>query len=392
MGGRVIAESKTVPTIYAPNELGKQLRRGHPWIYRDRVSRAPRLPSGTWVQVKCGKFVAYGLWDARSPIAVRVFSHRRVPDAAWVADRVRRAWEMRAPLRHTDTTAYRWLYGEGDGVPGVAIDLYDGYAVIETYADSVDRLLDWVVDGLRACVQLKGILVRRDATQLLWGHRPPRDLVVRENGLQLHVDLFAGQKTGLFLDQRDNRRYLEGWCAGKRVLDCFAYTGAFTLYAARGGARQVVSVDVAPQAVDETRRNLALNEFDSDAHAAVVADCFELLDEYAARGERFDLVILDPPSLARAKKSRHAAIRAYNRLNQAAMRCTVPGGLLATASCTSQVSPRAFRDLLGEAAARAEKRLMILHEAGQAVDHPVPAHFGEGRYLKFILGEVRGVI
>ena len=190
------------------------------------------------------------------------------------------------------------------------------------------------------------------------------------------------------MDQRENRAYLEQWCTGQRVLNCFAYTGAFSLYAVRGGAREVISADIAPGAVEGTRRNLALNGFDPDAHPSIVADCFEVLDEYASRGKRFGLVILDPPSLARAKKSQHAALRAYTRLNQAAMRCLPPGGLLATASCTSQVSPSAFRSMLGDAAAGTGRRFLVLHEAGHPIDHPVPAHFLEGRYLKFCLGRV----
>jgi len=220
---------------------------------------------------------------------------------------------------------------------------------------------------------------------------PSRDLIVEENGLRLYVDLFAGQKTGLYLDQRENRQYLEGWCQDLQILNCFAYTGAFSLYAVRGGASKVISADIAPQAVEETRRNLALNGFDPDAHPAIVADCFELLGDYASRGEQFDLVILDPPSLARSKKSQRSALRAYARLNQSAIECLRPGGLLATASCTSQVSPEAFRETLGDAAGRANKRLSVLHEAGHAMDHPVPAHFAEGRYLKFILGKVQDI-
>jgi 23S rRNA (cytosine1962-C5)-methyltransferase len=266
------------------------------------------------------------------------------------------------------------------------VDLYGDYAVIETYAESLDVLLDWVVEGLRACARLKGVLLRRNGVRSLWGRQPPRDLIVEENGLRLYVDLRAGQKTGLYLDHRENRQYLEPWCAGRRVLNCFAYTGAFALYALRGGAEQVISVDSALQAAQEAARNLRLNGYDPDAHTFVVADCFELLDEYAADGRQFDLIILDPPSLARSKKSRHAAQRAYVRLNQAAISCLPPGGLLATASCTSQVSPESFREALGEASARAGRRLLILHEAGHALDHPLAAHFPEGRYLKFVLG------
>ncbi|MBN1936652.1 MAG: class I SAM-dependent rRNA methyltransferase [Anaerolineae bacterium] len=390
----------SLPTLFLPHHLGKALAHGHPWVYRSQIEQPPRLPSGTWIQLQCGKLYAYGLWDATSPIAVRVFSYSQVPDAAWIIARVRRAWEVRASIRASasaeagSTTAYRWLYGEGDGVPGVVVDLYGEYAVLQTYAESLQTLLSWLVDALKACAPLKGVLRHdMDSGQLisLWGRLPRQEIVIEENGLRLGVNLFEGQKTGLFLDHRENRRYLEGWCSGRRVLNCFAYTGAFTLYAVRGGAREVVSADIAPQTAEAMRRNLTLNGFDPDAHPFVVGDCFDLLDRYAAEGEHFDLIILDPPSLAHAKKSKHAAIRAYIRLNAAAMRCLPSGGLLATASCTSQVSPEDFRDLLGEAAARANRRFLILHEAGHAIDHPVPAHFPEGRYLKFVLGRVENI-
>lgn len=380
-----------VPVVLVARELGKQLERGHPWVYRNRVTSDVHLQSGTWVQVQCGRFQAYGLWDAQSPIAVRIFSSQRVPDYAWFAGRIRSAWEIREPLRRAGITAYRWLYGEGDSVPGVVVDLYNDYAVVQTYADSLGAVLDWVVSGLRECAALKGIVLRGDRVERLWGREPTRDLVVEENGLRFYVNLFAGQKTGLYLDQRENRHYLESWCAGKRVLNCFAYTGAFALYAVRGGCKQAISADIALPLAEETRRNLALNGFDADAHPFVVADCFELLDEYAAQGRQFDLIILDPPSLARSRQSRYAAQRAYVRLNEAALRCLPAGGILATASCTSQVSPQAFREALGDAAAQAGRRLLILHEAGQPIDHPVGAHFPEGRYLKFVLGQVQEV-
>lgn len=399
----------SLPTIYLPVELSKQLERGHPWIYRDRILNAaqagkreiPHLPAGTWVKVQCGKQVMYGLWDNTSPIAVRLFSRRQVPDARWVRERIDRAWRMRAPLWQTGhhsaegTTAFRALYGEGDGVPGIVVDLYNDYAVVQIYAASLDAILPWVIEGLRACISLKGVLRRdsaSDRVQILWGRAPGPEVIVQENGLRLGVNLIAGQKTGLFLDHRENRRYLEQWCEGKRILNCFAYTGAFSLYALRGGAAEVTSVDIAPQTAEAARRNLGLNGFDPDAHPFLVADCFRLLEQYASLGRLFDLIILDPPSLAQAKKSHHAAIRAYTRLNQLAMRCLAPGGQLATASCTSQVSPQAFCELLGDASARAGKRFSILHEAGHAIDHPVPAHFSEGRYLKFVFGQVEDVI
>jgi 23S rRNA (cytosine1962-C5)-methyltransferase len=380
-----------LPVVYARHELGGSLRLGHPWVYRNRLTQELHLPSGTWVQVQCGSFHAYGLWDAESPIAVRIFSWQRVPDAAWFAERVRLAWDLRAPIREGRTSAYRWVYGEGDGIPGVVVDLYNDYAVIELYASSLRTVLDWLVEGLTACRHLKGILLRGERVERLWGRVTPRDLIVEENGLRLRVDLYSGQKTGLYLDHRENRQYLEAWCTGRRVLNCFAYTGAFALYAIRGGAREVINVDLAAPCAGETRRNLELNGFEPEAHPFVIGDCFDLLDQYAAEGQRFDLVILDPPSLARSRKSLHAALRAYVRLNQAALRCLPAGGLLAAASCTSQVSADAFRGVLADAAHQAGRRLLVIHEAGHALDHPVPAQFPEGRYLKFVLAKVGDV-
>jgi 23S rRNA (cytosine1962-C5)-methyltransferase len=377
-----------LPTIDLPRELSKRLRRGHPWVYRDRLGSEPAVSSGSWVRVRCGGYEGFGLWDARSPIAVRIFSQTKVPDAAWLMERVQEAWQRREPLREHGISAYRWLYGEGDGIPGVVVDLYGDYAVVELYADALREVVDWVRAGLLSCAKLKGILLRGDRVTSLWGRHPNRELIVEENGLRLYVDLVAGQKTGLYLDHRENREYLESWCAGRRVLNCFAYTGAFSLYAIRGGAIEVTGVDIAAPLAYESARNLQLNGFDPDAHPFIIADCFELLDEYAERGEQYDLVIVDPPSLARAKKSRFAAQRAYVHLNRAAMRCVAPGGYLASASCTSQVSPHAFAEALGDAAARAGRRFLVLHEAGQAIDHPVPVHFPEGRYLKFVYGQV----
>ena len=395
-----------VPELVVPTHLKIKLTQGHPWVYRSHLPDAPSLASGTWVRVRSGGFSAYGLWDARSPIAVRLFARDRAPNRAWLAARVQAAWQRRAPLRDTDTTAYRWLFGEGDGVPGVTVDLYGDFAVVATYADAVQVLVPWVVDALREIAPLKGILLRqrrgdfgpadggdhdaaaRGGVQRLWGAPPPRDLTIRENGLTFLANLSHGQKTGLFLDQRDNRRTLEGWCAGKMVLNCFAYTGGFSMYAARGGAVHVTSVDIAADAIGDAQLNFERNGLDPRDHSFAVADVFEYLTRARDAGRAFDVVILDPPSFARAKSSQHAALRAYARLNALGMQVTRPGGLLATASCTSQVSPDAFRDALAQAGASVDRRLLILHEVGQPLDHPVPAHFPEGRYLKFVMGEV----
>jgi 23S rRNA (cytosine1962-C5)-methyltransferase len=388
--------------IALPPALKTRLAAGHPWVYRNQIDAPLALPSGAWVRVRCGGFSAYALWDAQSQIALRVFSPRQQPDAAWVRERVRRAWELRAPLREQGISAYRWVFGEADGLPGITVDLYGAFAVLHIYCESAETLLPWVSEGLRAAAPLRGMVLRRRAQdreadgedepgeaskiERLWGALPPRDLIVEEHGLRFHANLFVGQKTGLFLDHRENRRFLEGWCAGRTVLNCFSYTGAFSLYAARGGATSVTSCDVAPASASEAAANFSLNGFNPDSYEFLVEDCFARLSRYAREGQAFDLVILDPPSFAHSKKHLHSALRGYTRLHQLAMRCVRPGGLLAAASCTSYVSPEMFKETLSQAAASLGKRFLIVHEAGQPLDHPVPAHFPEGRYLKFVLG------
>jgi 23S rRNA (cytosine1962-C5)-methyltransferase len=412
------------PDIQLPGHLKDRLAEGHPWVYRNHVPPGVRLPSGAWVHVRCGAWSGYGLWDAHSPIAIRIYSERQPPDARWVRRRVAEAWDLRAPLREAGCTAYRWLYGEGDGLPGLTVDRYGDFAVIAAYMDGAAELIGWLAGALNDVAPLRGIVTRARDTQeedeiaaapdardgetrigdnrrptqavtpsphllvSLSGDAPPKNLVVREHGIQFYADLRGGQKTGLFLDHRENRRYVEAISAGREVLNCFAYTGGFSLYALRGGARSVVSADIGKGLAAAAAANVALNAFDPARHDFVTADCFELLSRYADEGRCFDLVILDPPSFAKSRQNRYAAIRAYTRLNALALRCVEPGGMLATASCTSQVGPEDFKQMLAAAGASAGRRLQIIHEAGQPLDHPVPAHFPEGRYLKFVVGRV----
>jgi 23S rRNA (cytosine1962-C5)-methyltransferase len=404
-----------IPEISLPTQLKERLAQGHPWVYRNHVPPNTRLPSGAWVRVRCGGWSGYGLWDAERPIAIRIFSERQPPDAHWLRERVRAAWDLRAPLRDAGCTAYRWLFGEGDGLPGLTVDRYADFAVVQTYMQGAAELLEWLVAALNDVAPLRGIVLRQremddgDLTtndrqpttsedfqssvvgrrsSVVWGDAPPSNLVVREHGIQFFADLRAGQKTGLFLDHRENRRMLQELSAGRTVLNCFAYTGAFSLYALRGGAQSVVSADIGKGLAEAAAANVALNGFDAARHTFVTVDCFELLNQYANQGRQFDLLILDPPSFAKSKQNRFAAARAYTRLNALALRCVAPGGLLASASCTSQSGPEAFKELLAAAGASAGRRIQIIHEAGQPLDHPVPAHFPEGRYLKFVVGRV----
>ena len=411
-----------LPEIQLPLNLKNRLSLGHPWVYRNHLGHAPKLATGSWVQVRCGNFTAYGLWDSRSPIAIRLFSSKGLPDQRWLQQQVAAAWETRAPLRTETaaTNAYRWIFGEGDGLPGLTVDLYDRWAVVRAYSPSVEPIKPWLVEALRYVNPLlKGIVERRtigavpdtvDASlersgddpdgvetkiQVLWGSLPPRDLTVTEHGLKFKANLFEGQKTGLFLDHRENRLMLENWCRDNQiqsVLNCFSYTGAFSVYAARGGAQQITSCDIAAQASADAMLNFGLNGFDPARHEFLSEDCFELLTRYGRAGRKFDLIILDPPTFAKANKQVHAALRGYARLNQLALKCLADDGFLATASCTSYVSPEMFREMLAGAGQAVAKRLQILHDAGQPFDHPVPAHFLEGRYLKFMLCRARPAV
>lgn len=384
----------TDPTLELPATLARALFAGHPWVYRDHVPARFSAPAGAFVRIRAGRFSGWALWDPDSPLALRVLSARERPSEALIAERVRRAAELRAELEPRGTTAFRLLYGEGDGIPGIVVDVYGKFAVLVTYSKALEPLVPWVVRALEATGRFQGIVRRagrradraRDKLAVVSGRAPPRELVVTENGIRFAVDLEAGQKTGLYLDHRENREFLRGRAAGRRVLNLYSYTGAFSLYAVAGGASRVVSVDAAAPAAAAARRNFELNGFSTAEHEFVVSDVVEYLSR--EDGEKFELVICDPPSMASSRAELKSALRAYARVNALALGRCAPFGLYAAASCTAQVGPEAFRGVLAEAADTARVRFQIVHEAGHAVDHPYFAGHLEGRYLKFIVGRV----
>jgi len=398
----------SLPTLRLPARLEGPLSAGHPWVYRDHVAPATELPDGTWVRVEAGRTVAVGLWASDGAIAVRAFrsgpadAPPQVPDAAWVDATVARALALRAGLEEAGSDAYRLVFGEGDGLPGITVDRYGRFAVLQTYASGYGRegsdaaaLLRTVVRSLARAVPLSGVLRsrREDApAQVVWGAEPPPELTVREQGLRFLANLFEGQKTGLFLDHREHRGHVRGLARGRRVANLFAYSGAFSVYALAGGALHAVDVDVASAALHDATRNVAANAaaIGADANARHATLRADLLSDPATalaapQLAGSDLIVLDPPSLARRKGQRHAALRTYRRLNAAALAALPEGGLLATASCTAQVSHEAFLAALAEAAAEAGVRAQVVHESGHAADHPVPLSFPEGRYLKFVV-------
>lgn len=385
----------SVPTVRLPDTLRRSLRARHPWIYRNHLptgrdaTALQGLSTGDWLRVEAADRAAVGLYDADGAIAVRLFSWEDVPDAAWWRAAVVRAVEARAPLAAAGHTAYRLIFGEGDGLPGIVADRYGRFAVLQAHSASVERFLPQVARTLMRAGRFKGVAHRRsDGLEVLAGEAPPPEETIVENGLRFLANLREGQKTGLFLDHREHRATIRDLAEGLRVANLFAYVGGFSVHALAGGAREVWSVDVAEPALRDAERNVALNDLPAERHRVVRADVFEAVGAWAEAGERFDLTILDPPSLARSKRQRSRALGAYRHLNADAARLTAPGGFLATASCTAQIAPDAFERAVRDGVRSAGRSGRIVHRGGHPLDHPVPGSFPEGRYLKFLLVEL----
>ncbi|MDX2013909.1 MAG: class I SAM-dependent rRNA methyltransferase [Myxococcaceae bacterium] len=387
--------------------LGRHLRAGHPWVFKKGLEQVPRLPAGSVVDLVDGhRFVARGYFDPFSAIAVRVLTldPKVSIDEAFFEARVRRCVEARhhlIDLAHTD--AFRLIHGEGDGLPGVVVDLYAGFAVMKLYSAGLTPYRPLIVEALARCVPgLRGVVGRdevgRDDAdvddekgngQVLWGAAAPNPLTIEERGAKFLVDVYAGQKTGFFLDQRENRFLIRRLAKGRDVLNCFCFSGGFSVNAALGGAKSVFSVDQDADAIALARQNFPLNGIEPASHDFLAADVFELLESFKREGRTFDLVILDPPAFAKSQKAVEGAVAGYASLNRQALALLRPGGLVATASCSARVSQAMFLDAVREGAFNAGVDLTLVEERYQPPDHPIRLQFPEGRYLKFLVLQSR---
>lgn len=379
-------------TLVLPEALLLPLASGHPWVYRDHVGRF-QAPTGSWVRVKAGSFEGFGLWDADSPIAVRIFSTQGPVDDAWIRARVLEAVSLRADLPARGVTGYRAIFGEADQLPGIVVDVYADFAVVVSYSRSLGGLLPVVARTVAEALGLRGVVRRKKedgAVQLLplWGEMPPAEILVEEFGMKLIAELHAGQKTGLFFDHRDNRAFVRKRARGLRVLNLFSYTGGFSVAAALGGAASVTSVDIAAPAIETSKRNFEVNGLAEFPHDAIAMDVFDFMEEARKQGKKFDLVISDPPSFAHSRDQLKAAEKAYRKLMALGLSVTAPGGLFCAASCTSQLGPPQFAKAIADAARKARVRLQVIADVGHAADHPVAIGHQEGRYLKFVAGRV----
>ena len=380
------ALDSSIPTVRLRSDLEATLAKGHPWIYRDHLPPGANFPPGTWVRVQCDRFSGIGIFDPASPLSIRIYTRAHAPNAAWFEEQVRRARQRRDLLLGTGTTnTYRLINGEGDGLPGIVVDVYGHFAVLRLDSTALTGLVPWIVSAIERAIDVKGICQKSNqGLEVLSGRPPPDRLIVSEHGLRFFADIGSGQKTGLFLDHRENRRHVEQWCAGASVLNLFSYTGGFSLYAARGGARHVTSVDRAGDAMARARENVELNGLNPDVFEFITDDAMRCLEQLARDSRLFDIVISDPPSFARNRTQRRRAIRAYEKLHGLALSVLAPGGLYAAASCTSQIDVITFKDSIAQAASRSRRSLQIVMENGHALDHPVMIGHPEGRYLKFV--------
>ena len=382
--------------VYLKKGKEESLKRFHPWIFSGAIqSTEGELEEGEVVRVITagGEFIAVGHYQIGS-IAVRVlsFSDVTIDDEFW-SSRLRSAFRMRQSIGIVDNphnNTYRLVHGEGDTIPGLVIDVYGDTAVMQANSVGIHQQRLAIA---RCLVEVAGDRVKnvyyKSETTLPYkadlGQEDgfivggSDDNVAMENGLKFHVDWLKGQKTGFFVDQRENRSLLERFSHGKKVLNMFCYTGGFSFYAMRGGAELVHSVDSSAKAIELTTRNVEMNFPGDTRHEAFCEDAFKYLDRM---GDRYDLIILDPPAFAKHRGALHNALKGYTRLNQKAFEKIQPGGILFTFSCSQVVTKDNFRNAVFTAAALAGRKVRILHQLHQPADHPVNIFHPEGEYLK----------
>jgi len=384
----------------------RRLLEGHPWVFSGAVGQHPDgVERGGIVDVVdfAGNFVARGYYNPESSIPVRVLSQddSETIDVGFIRKRIERALQLRkAWIDQKTTNAYRVVHGESDGLPGLIVDRYADFLVIQCHTLGIEVLRDTIVEILNELMSPTGIWERSDVgtrrvegltnfpTGLVSGEEPPDLIEISENRALFGIDVRRGQKTGFFLDQRENRAALQGFSRDREVLNCFCYTGGFSVYAVRGKAKRVVSVDESQPALDLVVHNLEMNRFDPQAHPCIAANVFDYLKHCKAEKQYFDAIVVDPPAFVKTQRAIPQATRAYISLNRKAIELLRPGGILVTASCSTQIDYESFFTIVKHAATAAGKTVQIVRSHLQSVDQPVPVSFPEGRYLKCLFGIV----
>ncbi|BCL79824.1 ribosomal RNA large subunit methyltransferase I [Ktedonobacteria bacterium brp13] len=383
----------------------ESLQNGHLWIFSGALQQAPSwVETGGVLDVKSstGQFVARGYYNSATDIAIRILTHNEDEDidAEFVRRRIRRACELRAVFDPAQTNAYRLINSEGDGLPGLVVDRYADTLVMQIHTAGMEQMRPLVLEALLQETGAQGILLRNDGTarrrEGLFTEEPqvvagevPKQIPVRENGVQFVIDVWNGQKTGFFIDQRDKRAALQKYAPGKRVLNCFSYTGGFSVYAALTSPEtRVTSVDVSAPAIKAARENFTLNGLDPQEHAFETADVFDYLEQLRQDGELFDIVVLDPPAFAKTLGVRTHALKAYRRLNTLGMQVLRPGGILLTCSCSGVIGMDDILGAISTSAQRLHRSVQLLEAYTHGVDHPINLAMPETSYLKAVFTRV----
>lgn len=388
--------------IYLRRGKAESLRRFHPWVFSGAIASSDgKLKEGETVRVisNDGEIMGYGHYQIGS-IAVRMltFENEEINDAFW-QQRLSEAFSLRSALQLTgreDNTIYRLVHGEGDRLPGLVIDVYGKTAVMQAHSVGMHVCRETIADALIAASNglIDNVYYKSETTLpfkadlhqengFLRGHDDGN--IALENGLKFHIDWLRGQKTGFFVDQRENRSLLEHYAKGRNVLNMFCYTGGFSVYALRGNAKLVHSVDSSSKAIDLTRANAELNFPNDSRHEAFAEDAFKFLEQ---AGSNYDLIVLDPPAFAKHKDALRNALKGYTRLNAIAFKKIRKGGIVFTFSCSQAVNKDQFRLAVFTAAAQSGRHVRILHQLHQPADHPINIYHPEGEYLKGLVLEV----
>lgn len=386
--------------LFLKRKISQRVWNGHPWIFGnevDKVEGEPEDGSIVTVYTHDRKFVGKGYINSKSQIMVRLLTRDKAAEIneAYFLQAIRQCWEYRKKTGYTENC--RLVFGEADSLPQLIIDKFNDYFVIQTIALGMDRWKPAIVAALEEIFHPKGIYERNDVpvrelegmTQQKGFLSAPFDprIIIRENGLQFHVDLENGQKTGYFLDQQDNRRAIQHIVKDADVLGAFTYTGTFEIHAAHYGARNVLGLDISENAVAQANRNAELNGV-QDRCRFETANAFDVLKQWSKEGRQHDVVMLDPPAFTKSRETIQKAITGYKEINLRGMKLVRPGGFLVTSSCTNLVNPELFLQIIDMAAKDARRRIRQVCFQTQSADHPVVRGIDSTEYLKFLIVEV----
>lgn len=388
------------PVLQIKKGREKSLLNRHPWVFSGAIHKMDPAPEGAIVEIRDqkGALYGYGFYSQKSQISARVFEFCQqtvLLDEAYWQQKIQNAFQLRqAHLDFEQTNAFRLIHAEGDFFPGLIVDIYHQVAVVQILIKGTEALYPTISQALLKLGLDYVFLKTKENTQFLeglqlekgwWEGKSPPEVLIRENGHHFEIDVEKGQKTGFFLDQRENRQLLGTYAQGQKILNAFSYTGGFSLYALAGGAREVHSVDISQDAIERSKKIIESNFPGDTRHQARAEDCFDYLKK---TGDIYDLIVLDPPAFAKNKKAVANAARGYISLNELGLKKLKPRGLLFTFSCSGSISRDLFRKIIFTASAGVKRNVRILNQLSQPLDHPINIYHPEGEYLKGLLLQV----